>query len=73
LPSNWNTIKGQWTQWKGEAKHQWGKLTDDDLTRIEGDYEKLVGLLQQKYSYSRSQAEQEIANFSSTTQPKQSV
>jgi uncharacterized protein YjbJ (UPF0337 family) len=64
IPANWETVKGQWTQWKGEAKRKWGKLTDDDLTRIEGDYEKLVGAIQEKYSYSRSQAEQEVGNFS---------
>jgi uncharacterized protein YjbJ (UPF0337 family) len=66
LPANWDTVKGQWHQWKGEAKRQWGKLTDDDLTRIEGDYEKLVGLLQKQYGYSRSRAEQEIGSFSRT-------
>lgn len=63
-PENWTTLKGRWNQIKGEAKRQWGKLTDDDLTRIEGDYDKLVGLIQQKYGYSRSQAEQEVNSFS---------
>lgn len=63
-PENWNTLKGRWTQLQGDVKRQWGKLTDDDLTRIEGDYDKFVGLLQQKYGYSRSQAEQEIGTFS---------
>jgi uncharacterized protein YjbJ (UPF0337 family) len=62
-PENWSTLKGRWNQIKGEAKSQWGKLTDDDLTRIEGDYDKLVGLIQQKYGYSRSQAEQEASAF----------
>jgi uncharacterized protein YjbJ (UPF0337 family) len=28
---NWDTIKGQWSQLKGEARKQWGKLTDDDF------------------------------------------
>lgn len=63
-PENWTTLKGRWNQIKEEAKRQWGKLTDDDLTRIEGDYDKLVGLIQQKYGYSRSQAEQEVNSFS---------
>lgn len=63
-PENWTTLKGRWNQIKGDAKRQWGKLTDDELTRIEGDYDKLVGLIQQKYGYSRSQAEQEISTFS---------
>lgn len=64
MPENWTTLKGRWHQIKGDIKSQWGKLTDDDLTKVEGDYEKLVGLIQQKYGYTRSQAEQEINSFS---------
>lgn len=28
---NWDVIKGNWNQLKGEARVQWGKLTDDDV------------------------------------------
>ena len=34
---NWDIVKGNWKQMKGQVKQQWGKMTDDDLTRIEGD------------------------------------
>ena len=27
---------GNWKQFKGKVKEQWGKLTDDDMTIIEG-------------------------------------
>jgi uncharacterized protein YjbJ (UPF0337 family) len=33
---NWDQIKGNWKQFQGQVKQQWGKLTDDALTRIEG-------------------------------------
>jgi len=46
---NRDQFKGAWTQFKGEAKKQWGKLTDDDLMQIEGDYDKFVGTVQKKY------------------------
>ena len=36
---NRDTIGGQWTQVKGKVKQQWAKLTDDDVTRIEGQRE----------------------------------
>ena len=36
---NKDTLKGQWRQLQGEAKRQWGKLTDDELTQIEGSYD----------------------------------
>lgn len=46
---NSETFKGQWKQFKGALKQQWGKLTDDDLLQIEGDYDKFVGKVQERY------------------------
>ena len=57
---NKDILEGQWKQIRGEAKSWWGKLTDDDLTRVAGKYESLAGVLQEKYGYSRQQAEAEI-------------
>jgi uncharacterized protein YjbJ (UPF0337 family) len=62
---NWDMIKGQWKQARGEAKRQWGKLTDDDLTRIEGDRDKLVGAVQERYGRSREDAEREVDRWQS--------
>lgn len=42
-------LRGKWLQFKGEVKKQWGKLIDDDLRQIEGNYEKVIGMLQQRY------------------------
>lgn len=53
-------LKGKWKQIRGEAKAWWGKLTDNDLDRIAGKFEVLVGLLQEKYGYTREQAVDEI-------------
>lgn len=40
---NKDEIGGNWKQFKGKAKEQWGKLTDDDMTVIEGKRDQLVG------------------------------
>lgn len=56
---NWDQIKGNWNQAKGKAKQQWGKLTDDDISRIEGKRDELVGRLQERYGYAREEAERE--------------
>lgn len=56
---NNDVFEGKWKQVRGEVKVWWGKLTDDDLDKVEGNYEKLVGLLQEKYGYTREQAEEE--------------
>lgn len=42
---NWDRIEGNWTEFKGRVKQQWGKLTDDDLMAIEGDRDELAGRL----------------------------
>jgi len=56
---NNDVFEGKWKQIRGKAKVWWGKLTDDDLDKVEGNYEKLVGLLQEKYGYTREEAEEE--------------
>jgi uncharacterized protein YjbJ (UPF0337 family) len=60
---NLDQMKGMWHQWKGEAKVQWGKLTDDDLTQVEGNAEKLVGVVQERYGYARERAQTEVDAF----------
>jgi uncharacterized protein YjbJ (UPF0337 family) len=57
---NWDQIQGNWKQFKGRAKQQWGSLTDDDLDRIEGRQEELGGLLQEHYGKTREEAQREI-------------
>ena len=57
---NQDILEGKWKQVRGEAKSWWGKLTDDDLDRAAGKADQLVGLLQEKYGYTRQQAEAEF-------------
>jgi uncharacterized protein YjbJ (UPF0337 family) len=49
-----------WGELKGQVRHQWAKLTDDDLTRLNGNTEELASVLQQLYGYDKVQAETEI-------------
>mgnify|MGYP001627754088 CR=1 FL=1 len=60
---NWDKIEGNWKQFKGEAQAQWGKLTNDDLDVAEGNREKLVGKLQERYGYAKDEAEKEVDSF----------
>jgi uncharacterized protein YjbJ (UPF0337 family) len=59
-PMNQDILAGKWKQMRGELKTWWGKLTDDDVDRIGGQKDKLVGLIQERYGYTREQAEQEV-------------
>jgi uncharacterized protein YjbJ (UPF0337 family) len=46
---NSDQLKGKWKQFQGELRKQWGKFTDDDLRQIEGNYEKFLGKVQERY------------------------
>jgi uncharacterized protein YjbJ (UPF0337 family) len=63
MTMNADVLKGKWLQLKGEARRQWGKLTDDDLDQIEGNSEKMVGKLQERYGYARDEAQREVDKF----------
>lgn len=57
---NNDVFQGKWKQIRGQVKVWWGKLTDDDLDKVNGEYDKFIGLLQEKYGYTRQQAEEEF-------------
>lgn len=60
---NRDILAGKWKEMKGRAKEQWGKITDDELDRAEGRADQMVGLLQQRYGYTREKAEEEYDRF----------
>jgi uncharacterized protein YjbJ (UPF0337 family) len=60
---NKDTIKGEWKLIKGKIKEKWGRLTEDDLTEINGKREQLLGAIQKKYGLAKDKAEQELAEW----------
>ena len=62
---NRDIIQGKWTQLKGSIKSKWNKLTDDDLGRMDGNREYLIGRLQERYGWQKDQAERELRDFES--------
>lgn len=60
---NWDQIQGNWKQFKGHVRQQWGKLTDDEIDQIEGRREVLIGKLQERYGIAREEAEQQVKAF----------
>ncbi len=57
---NWDRIQGNWKQFKGQAKEQWGKLTDDDLDVAAGKRDQLAGKIQERYGIAKDEAERQI-------------
>jgi uncharacterized protein YjbJ (UPF0337 family) len=57
---NEDILKGQWKQLRGQIKEWWGVLTDDDLDKINGRRDQLIGKLQEKYGFTKDQATREL-------------
>jgi uncharacterized protein YjbJ (UPF0337 family) len=60
---NWDTIEGNWMQFKGNVKQQWGKLTDDSLDVIAGKRDQLSGQIQETYGITKDEAEVQVKAF----------
>lgn len=60
---NRDTIEGSWKQMKGRIKERWGKLTDDELDRVEGNYDILCGKIQKAYGLSREEVERDLSQL----------
>ena len=60
---NWDRIQGSWKQVTGQAKEQWGKLTDDDLDVVGGRRDQLAGKIQERYGVAKEDAEKQIGEW----------
>ncbi len=60
---NRDTIEGSWKEMKGRVKARWGKLTDDELDQVEGNYDILLGKIQKAYGLSREEVERDLSNL----------
>lgn len=60
---NWDQIAGNWKQYKGKIREKWGFLTDDDLEKIAGKRDALVGKIEEKYGITKARVEQALDEF----------
>ena len=60
---NANVLHGKWKQIRGKVREQWGHIADHDLDKIMGKREQLVGLVQEKYGYTKGKAEKDVDFF----------
>ncbi len=65
IPS-WDRVKGNWNKYAGQVRQQWGKLTDDDITVINGQRQELVGRLQIRYGLAKEEAEKQVEQWEKT-------
>lgn len=62
---NWDRIEGNWKQFRGHVKQQWGKLTEDHLDVIAGNRDILSGKIQESYGVGKDEAEKQLAAWES--------
>lgn len=52
----WDRVEGNWKQFTGKVKEEWGDLTDDEITEANGNREKLEGRIQERYGIEKAEA-----------------
>jgi uncharacterized protein YjbJ (UPF0337 family) len=57
---DWDRIEGNWKQFKGKVKEQWGKLTDDEIDEIAGRRDQLEGKIQERYGIAKDQVRTDV-------------
>ena len=57
---DWDRVQGSWKQFTGKVKEKWGKLTDDDLTAINGRRDQLEGKIQERYGIGKDQIRRDV-------------
>ena len=60
MVENTDKLQGRWRELKGHLRHRWGKLTEDDISKLSGKQEELAFALRRRYGYAEGQAVMEI-------------
>ena len=58
-----NVFDGKRNPLRSQLRGWWGKLTEGDLDRVAGRYDRFIALLQAKYGYTQERAETEIDDY----------
>ena len=57
---SWDHVEGNWKQFKGKVKEEWGDLTDEEITEAEGNREQLEGRIQERYGIEKAEARRQV-------------
>jgi uncharacterized protein YjbJ (UPF0337 family) len=60
---NWDTMTGDWKQFKGKIKEKWGQLTDDEIEQVRGKRDQFEGLLQKKLGLAKDEVKRQVDAF----------
>lgn len=60
---NKDLLESQWVQIRDILREKFSNLSEEDIRQINGHYDQLVAKLQQKYGYTREEAEERIRSW----------
>lgn len=63
---NWDQIKGNWHHVTSKARHQWVKLSDDDLEAVAARRDPLSGTLGPHHDAAMAHAEEPFPEWEDT-------
>jgi len=62
---NTEQVKGNWQILKGKIKEQWGKMTDDEIGTVEGQYDQVAGKIAVKYGQAKEEVSRKLKQMES--------
>jgi uncharacterized protein YjbJ (UPF0337 family) len=63
MEMNRDQVEGNWKQFSGKLREQWGKLTRDDLGMNAGKRDQLAGSIQVRHGISKEESERQVRDF----------
>ena len=57
---NKTVLDGKWKQVRGQVKQWQGRLAGSPVSQAAGKFDRLIGILQEKYGYTRERAAREL-------------
>lgn len=57
---NKEQVEGKFQQFNGEIKKLWGRMTDDEITLLDGQEDSFYGKLKEKYGIAREEGEKRL-------------
>jgi uncharacterized protein YjbJ (UPF0337 family) len=63
MDMNRDRIEGNWKQFSGKLKEQWGKIAHNDLGVEAGKRDQLAGRIQVRHGISKDESERQVSDF----------
>lgn len=60
---DWDQLQTKWPQMRGQLRHRWGRLTEDDLDVIAGQRNVFIGRVEERYAVDRAEAKKRIEEW----------